>query len=104
MRCLRSGFFARPLSLSLLLGLVLASAGHGQSALTKPSAIYARENLTVTIPYHAERQGSGRLLTEIVDPEDHVLARTDRTVEAVEGWVWRRRRGSSRSGRFCGDR
>jgi hypothetical protein len=85
MRCLRSGFFARPLSLSLLLGLVLASAGHGQSALTKPSAIYARENLTVTIPYHAERQGSGRLLTEIVDPEDHVLARTDRTVEAVEG-------------------
>jgi hypothetical protein len=83
MRTLRH--FACYLWLTLLFGLATVSAGFAQTAPAKPSAIYARENLTVTIPYRAERQGSGRLLTEVVDPEDHVLARTDKTVEAVEG-------------------
>ena len=42
-------------------------------------------NLHVTIPYHSAQAGSGRLVAEILDPEDHVLGRAERTVEIAKG-------------------
>jgi uncharacterized protein YfaS (alpha-2-macroglobulin family) len=41
--------------------------------------------LSVAIPYHSTRPGSGRLVTEILDPEDHVLGRTEHTVDTAQG-------------------
>jgi A-macroglobulin TED domain/Alpha-2-macroglobulin family/A-macroglobulin receptor binding domain/MG2 domain/Carboxypeptidase regulatory-like domain/Alpha-2-macroglobulin bait region domain len=40
---------------------------------------------SVSIPYHSSHAGSGRLVTEILDPEDHVLGRTERTVDVAQG-------------------
>ncbi len=44
------------------------------------AATYMHGRLSVTIPYHSEREGSGRLVTEILDPEDQVLGRTEQKV------------------------
>ena len=42
-------------------------------------------NLSVSIPYQSVRSGSGVLVTEILDPEDHVLGRMERSVDASQG-------------------
>jgi len=49
------------------------------------AAAYTHGNLSVTIPYHSTRSGSGRLVTEIVDPEDHVLGRVEHTADISTG-------------------
>ncbi len=49
------------------------------------SATYRRGNLSVTIPYSSVRAGSGTLTTEILDPEDHVLGRSERKVDILKG-------------------
>jgi uncharacterized protein YfaS (alpha-2-macroglobulin family) len=58
-------------SLLLLLGAEQLAVQHGK--------------LSVAIPYHSTRPGNGRLVTEILDPEDHVLGRTERTVDMAQG-------------------
>ena len=63
-------------------GFVLTIA-HGHAE--QPVATYTRGALSVTIPYHSLRSGSGRLVAEVLDPEDHVLGRAERTVEAARG-------------------
>ena len=50
-----------------------------------PGATYTHGILSVTIPYHSERAGSGKLVAEILDPEDHVLGRTERDVDVAAG-------------------
>ena len=79
-------------SLSLLLpfALLLLSAVGFVFSLShadpeKPAATYTRGNLSVTIPYHSEHAGTGRLITEILDPEDHILGRAERTVGISNG-------------------
>ena len=62
---------------------VVFSLSH--AAPTQPAATYTHGNLSVTIPYHSERAGAGRLITEILDPEDHILGRTERAVEIAKG-------------------
>jgi hypothetical protein len=55
------------------------------SSLTPlPAATYSQGLLRVTIPYHALRAGVGRLTMEVLDPEDHVLARREQRVEVTE--------------------
>jgi uncharacterized protein YfaS (alpha-2-macroglobulin family) len=49
------------------------------------SATWARGGLSVFIPYHAERAGSGHLVLELLDPEDHILAKAERPVEVARG-------------------
>ena len=39
----------------------------------------------MTIPYSSVRAGSGTLTTEILDPEDHVLGRSERKVDILKG-------------------
>jgi A-macroglobulin TED domain/Alpha-2-macroglobulin family/A-macroglobulin receptor binding domain/MG2 domain/Carboxypeptidase regulatory-like domain/Alpha-2-macroglobulin bait region domain len=71
-----------PLVLLLASGAFFSIA-HGRSE--QLAAVYARGNLSVTIPYHSTRSGSGRLVTEIIDPEDHVLGRVERTADISTG-------------------
>jgi uncharacterized protein YfaS (alpha-2-macroglobulin family) len=71
-----------PLVLLLASGAFLSIA-HGRSG--QLAAVYTRGNLSVTIPYHSTRSGSGRLVAEIIDPEDHVLGRVERTAEIGTG-------------------
>ena len=49
-----------------------------------PVATYSQGLLRVTIPYHALRAGVGRLTMEVLDPEDHVLARREQRVEVTD--------------------
>src|ERR1700692_2314188 len=71
-----------PLVLLLASGAFLSIA-HGRSE--QLAAVYTRGNLSVTIPYHSTRSGSGRLVAEIIDPEDHVLGRVERTADIGTG-------------------
>jgi hypothetical protein len=74
----------RLLSFSLaLLAAVLLSFAPVQAQ--EISATYSHGALSVTIPYHAERAASGRLIAEVLDPEDHVLGRSERSVDLAQG-------------------
>ncbi len=52
---------------------------------TPGTATYSRGVLHVTIPYHAAHSGKGRLMLQVVDPENHSLARMETSLQAVEG-------------------
>ena len=64
----------------LLVAGVVFSPAHARAE--QVAATYTHGNLSVTIPYHSAHAGSGRLVAEILDPEDHILGRAERTVEA----------------------
>ena len=49
------------------------------------AAIYSHDTLTLTIPYDVDRSGTGRLVVELLDPEDHVLASAERTLDVTRG-------------------
>jgi len=49
------------------------------------AATYSHGILYVTIPYHATHTGAGKLVVEIVDPEDKILGRAERSVEVADG-------------------
>ena len=48
-------------------------------------ATYSHGVLRVVIPYRAAQAGAGRLTVEVLDPENHVIGRTEKTVEVVKG-------------------
>jgi hypothetical protein len=48
-------------------------------------ATYSHGVLRVVIPYRAAQAGAGRLTAEILDPENQVIGRTEKTVEVVKG-------------------
>ena len=47
-------------------------------------ATYSRGILHVTIPYEAVHRGAGRLILEVLDPEDRVLGSSEKTLEITE--------------------
>src|SRR5438876_1996679 len=49
------------------------------------SATYSHGFLRLTIPYHAARAGAGKLTIEVLDPEDNLVGRAERRVDAAEG-------------------
>jgi uncharacterized protein YfaS (alpha-2-macroglobulin family) len=49
------------------------------------AATYTHGNLAVTIPYHGTSKGSGRLVAELLDPEDNVLGRVERAADISKG-------------------
>src|SRR5690242_15799704 len=51
----------------------------------EPTATYTNRTLNVAIPYEAPRAGTGQLLIDVLDPEDVVLAHTQRTVDVAAG-------------------
>ena len=83
--------YLKPLYLLLLLpaGLALAIAAHPfTEAETKSdsfSATYSHGALSLAIPYHAERGDPGRLVVEILDPEDQVLGHAERNLDTAKG-------------------
>ena len=74
-----------PLSFIMsIIALAGADAPFSEAGAPSPSASYTHGVLLVAIPYHGARPGSGKLITEIVDPEEHVLGRAERPVEIVQ--------------------
>lgn len=71
-----------PLMLLLASGAFLSIARGRSEQL---AAVYTRGNLLVTIPYHSTHSGSGRLVAELIDPEDQVLGRVERTADVGTG-------------------
>ncbi len=54
------------------------------------TATYSSGTLRVTIPFHGLHPGAGQLTVEVLDPEDAVLGRAERRVDAVAaGGSWR---------------
>ncbi len=49
------------------------------------SASYTRGSLSLSIPYRSQHAGAGRLTVELLDPEDHVLGRTESNVDIANG-------------------
>jgi len=76
----------------LLAPLLLAAASLFPTNAPTPqnlAATYAHGSLALTIPYHADHPGPGTLTTEILDPEDHVVAASERTIETKQGdGIW----------------
>ncbi len=91
-------------AVATILSLRMAEAGAPPSLI----ATYAHGVLQVTIPYRDVSTGAGQLTLQLLDPEDHVLGRTERHFEietssgrwkeeiylakplAVEDLVWHR--------------
>jgi hypothetical protein len=85
------------LKLSLaLIPLVAMIFAHVISSPATPeqsaSAIYTRDTLSASIPYHTTVQGPGRLRIEILNPEDQVLGHTEKSLTLSEGYgQWKER-------------
>jgi hypothetical protein len=76
-------------SLRPLFVLFLALLVPCNSRAQQPAATWLHGSLSLSIPYHSSQRGEGRLITEVLDPEDHVLGTTQRTVQVASGdGVW----------------
>ena len=74
------------LALFLALTAIAVFAGRGgRDEGPFVTATYSKGALAVTVPYHAPRAGRGRLVVEILDPEDRVLGRVEQSVDVVRG-------------------
>jgi hypothetical protein len=85
-RSRRSRFTLYFLPLLLIIAAIVAiqrfQAASGEAPV---GATYSHGVLNVTIPYHDAHAGAGKLIVEVLDPEDQVLGRVERNVDAVEG-------------------
>ena len=80
----KCAFFLTALVLTFL--KPLASFPHGQLARgTSVVAMYAHGNLRVSVPYRTAHAGPGRLIAEVLDPDDNIVALSDNPVEVPEG-------------------
>ncbi len=70
------------LTFAALFALQPFQASEGQGS---PAATFSHGVLNLAIPYHSARAGAGELTMEVLDPEDDVLGRAERRVEAIEG-------------------
>ena len=75
--------FLLPLTLVLLAALAIPFLIDARAQ--QPTATYTHGNLSVTLPYHSTRAGSGKLTAQILDPEDHILGQVERTVDIAKG-------------------
>jgi hypothetical protein len=75
--------FLLPLALVLLAALAIPALIDARAQ--QPTATYTHGNLSVTLPYHSTRAGSGKLTTQILDPEDHILGQVERAVDIAKG-------------------
>ena len=66
----------------LAAGLVKTLAGGDKSG---EQATYSHGVLRVVIPFRAVQAGAGRLRVEVLDPENHVIGRTERPAETARG-------------------
>ena len=82
MHAFGSSRICRPLLLiSFFAALMLAPCCCAQST----SAIWSHGALSLSLPYHASHAGAGRLVVELLSPENDVLAQAERSEEAAAG-------------------
>src|SRR5437868_6600650 len=73
-----------------LLAAILIIQGTRADGSENTSAIWSNGALHVTIPYRTPHAGAGLLTVEVLDPEDHVLGKSERRVDAAGGnGFWR---------------
>ena len=67
----------------LFIAATLPEFFHGTQAVgsESPAVTYSHGTLHVSIPYHALHSGAGRLILEVLDPEDGIVGRSERRVE-----------------------
>jgi hypothetical protein len=63
--------------------LTLQSFQNAEAAPGTAIATYSNGTLRVTIPFHGLHPGAGQLTVEVLDPEDAVLGRAERRLDAV---------------------
>jgi hypothetical protein len=73
------------LSFALVLIAFTVAWSFGRVHAQPSEAAYANGRLSVTIPYNAVSKGSGKLVAELLDPEDHVLGRSEAAVNVARG-------------------
>src|SRR5260221_6062045 len=74
-------------ALAAVAGTILLLVQPFQTADGKTAVVtYSRGVLHVSIPYHAERAGGGKLTVEVLDPEDKVLGRAETQAAIGEGY------------------
>ena len=85
--CLRLWLFLLPLLLVTLVTVPKFQAAGGAPVAV---ATYTHGILDLSIPYHSAHAGSGQFVVEVLDPEDHVLGRANRSLDIAEGngrWI-----------------
>src|SRR5258708_7175263 len=74
-------------ALAAVVGNILLLVQHFKTADGKTAVVtYSRGVLHVSIPYHAERAGGGKLTVEVLDPEEQVLGRAETQAAIGEGY------------------
>jgi A-macroglobulin TED domain/Alpha-2-macroglobulin family/Carboxypeptidase regulatory-like domain/MG2 domain/A-macroglobulin receptor binding domain/Alpha-2-macroglobulin bait region domain len=76
--------FLPPLVALLLIVFTDAYAPFTEAGASSAAATFTHGALSVTLPYQGARPGSGKLIAEIVDPEEQVLGRAERAVAIVK--------------------
>jgi len=74
--------FAVFVTIAAIVGLQPFQASGGAPST---AATYSHGSLHLTIPYHARREGAGKLTIEILDPEDRVVGRAERHIGIAAG-------------------
>src|SRR6202023_1446332 len=77
-------WFLLPVALLVVAAAVVLQAFYPASS-EMTGATYSRGVLHVAIPYSAAHGGAGQLIVEVLDPEDQVLGRMQRSAEIAEG-------------------
>lgn len=58
---------------------------HATDSERQVSATYSHGTLHLTLPYTMKQSGTGELIAQVLDPEDHVLGEARREVEFQKG-------------------
>src|SRR5258708_6609739 len=75
-------------ALTAVAGIIVLLLQPFQTADGKTAvATYSRGVLHVSIPYHAERAGGGKVTVEVLDPEDKVLGHAENQAAIGEGYA-----------------
>jgi len=79
------GFWLSLLVVLFAIAAVFVAQPFTEASGKLPAATYSHGILYVSIPYHAEHSGGGRLRLEVLDPDDAVLGRYEHAVEISKG-------------------
>src|SRR5664279_2225192 len=82
MPALRRAFFVTALTVAASIVIVRS---YQRPPDGSASATYSQGTLRVNLPYAAPHAGAGRLIVEVLDPEDTAIGRTEERVELDQG-------------------
>jgi uncharacterized protein YfaS (alpha-2-macroglobulin family) len=73
------------LAILTITALFSVSLKQVEGSSPSPAATYSHGSLQLSIPYQAPSAGTGRLVVEVIDPEDQVLGRAERRLSVPTG-------------------